>query len=43
VLELAERHGVDVPITRAVEAVCYRGLAPAQMVDAMMTRAMKSE
>jgi hypothetical protein len=26
-----------------VEAVCYRGLDPAQMVTAMMTRAMKSE
>jgi glycerol-3-phosphate dehydrogenase (NAD(P)+) len=43
VLELADRHGIDVPITRAVEAVCYRGLAPAAMVTAMMTRAMKSE
>jgi glycerol-3-phosphate dehydrogenase (NAD(P)+) len=43
VLELAQRHGIDVPITQAVEAVCYRGLAPAQMVEAMMTRAMKSE
>jgi glycerol-3-phosphate dehydrogenase (NAD(P)+) len=43
VLELAGRHGIDVPITRAVEAVCYRGLDPAQMVEAMMTRAMKSE
>jgi glycerol-3-phosphate dehydrogenase (NAD(P)+) len=43
VLELAERHSIDVPITRAVEAVCYRGLDPAQMVTAMMTRAMKSE
>ncbi len=29
VLELAESLDVDVPITRAVEAVCYRGLAPA--------------
>jgi glycerol-3-phosphate dehydrogenase (NAD(P)+) len=43
VLELAERHGIDVPITKAVEAVCYQGLAPAQMVGAMMARAMKSE
>jgi glycerol-3-phosphate dehydrogenase (NAD(P)+) len=43
VLELADRHAIDVPITRAVEAVCYQGLAPAQMVGAMMTRAMKSE
>jgi glycerol-3-phosphate dehydrogenase (NAD(P)+) len=43
VLELADRHGIDVPITRAVEAVCYRGLDPGAMVTAMMTRAMKSE
>ena len=43
VLELADRHGIDVPITKAVEAVCYQGLAPAQMVGAMMARAMKSE
>ena len=25
VLELAQPHGVDVPITEAVEAVCFRG------------------
>jgi glycerol-3-phosphate dehydrogenase (NAD(P)+) len=43
VLELAEAHDVDVPITRAVEAVCYRGLDPADMVRALMTRSMKSE
>ena len=43
VLELARRHDIDVPITEAVEAVCYRGLAPSEMVAAMMTRAMKSE
>ena len=43
VLELAERHNVDVPITAAVETVCYRGLSPADMLTALMTRAMKSE
>jgi glycerol-3-phosphate dehydrogenase (NAD(P)+) len=43
VLELADRHRVDVPITRAVEAVCYRGLSPADMVRAMMNRSMRSE
>ena len=43
VLELADRHGVDVPITRAVESVCYRGLSPAEMVRAMMTRSVRSE
>ena len=41
--ELAQRAGVDMPITAAVEAVCYRGLDPADMVLAMMTRATKSE
>jgi glycerol-3-phosphate dehydrogenase (NAD(P)+) len=43
VLELADLHGVDVPITRAVEAVCYRGLSPTEMVRAMMTRSVRSE
>jgi glycerol-3-phosphate dehydrogenase (NAD(P)+) len=43
VLELAESLGVDVPITRAVEAVCYRGLEPAIMVRELMSRSMKSE
>ncbi|MBV9592550.1 MAG: NAD(P)-dependent glycerol-3-phosphate dehydrogenase [Actinobacteria bacterium] len=43
VLELADALGVEVPITQAVEAVCYRGLAPAEMARAMMTRAVKSE
>src|SRR5258708_7832314 len=43
VLELAQRHDIEVPITRAVEAVCYADLSPQAMVHAMMTRAMKSE
>ncbi len=43
VLELAQRHGVDVPITRAVEAVCFGGLSPADMVGQLMSRSMKSE
>jgi glycerol-3-phosphate dehydrogenase (NAD(P)+) len=43
VLELAETLGIDVPITRAVDAVCYQGLAPAQMVREIMSRSMKSE
>ena len=28
VLELAQQHGIDVPITAAVEAVCFRGMTP---------------
>ncbi|HEY3630250.1 MAG TPA: NAD(P)H-dependent glycerol-3-phosphate dehydrogenase [Jatrophihabitantaceae bacterium] len=43
VLDLAGRHGVDVPITQAVEAVCNRGLSPADMIGLLMGRAMKSE
>jgi len=43
VLELAGAQGVDVPITEAVEAVCYRGLSPAAMIGLLMGRAMKSE
>lgn len=43
VLELAQRHRVEVPITEAVEAVCFRGLQPRQMVELLMSRSMKSE
>jgi glycerol-3-phosphate dehydrogenase (NAD(P)+) len=43
VLELARRHGVEVPITEAVDAVCYRGLSPVDMISLLMGRAMKSE
>ncbi|MDP9093301.1 MAG: NAD(P)-dependent glycerol-3-phosphate dehydrogenase [Actinomycetota bacterium] len=43
VLELGRRHEVDVPITEAVEAVCFRGLTPAVMVDLLMSRSVKSE
>jgi glycerol-3-phosphate dehydrogenase (NAD(P)+) len=43
VLELAQRHGVDTPITQAVEAVCYRGLQPREMVAQLMSRSVTSE
>ncbi|SDJ27997.1 glycerol-3-phosphate dehydrogenase (NAD(P)+) [Frankineae bacterium MT45] len=43
ILSLADRHGVDVPITWAVEAVCYGGLSPAGLMRAMMARTMKNE
>jgi glycerol-3-phosphate dehydrogenase (NAD(P)+) len=42
-LELAQHHEIDVPITAAVEAVCFRGLTPAQMLELLMSRSMKSE
>ncbi|HVU93356.1 MAG TPA: NAD(P)H-dependent glycerol-3-phosphate dehydrogenase [Jatrophihabitans sp.] len=43
VLELARRHGVEVPITEAVEAVCFHNLTPRRMVELLMSRSMKSE
>lgn len=43
VLELAKRHGVDVPITEAVEAVCFRGLKPSAMLELLMSRSVRSE
>jgi glycerol-3-phosphate dehydrogenase (NAD(P)+) len=43
VLELADRSGVDVPITRAVEAVCFGGTSPTDMVSELMLRAIKRE
>jgi glycerol-3-phosphate dehydrogenase (NAD(P)+) len=43
VLELAQKHGVDTPITQAVEAVCFRGLTPPAMLDLLMSRSVKSE
>jgi glycerol-3-phosphate dehydrogenase (NAD(P)+) len=43
VRELARRHGVEVPITEAVEAVCYGGMSPVDMIGLLMGRAMKSE
>lgn len=43
VLELARHHEVDVPITAAVEAVCFRGMTPPQMLELLMSRSMKSE
>jgi glycerol-3-phosphate dehydrogenase (NAD(P)+) len=43
VLELAQHHDVDVPITAAVEAVCYRQMTPRQMLAMLMARSTKSE
>ncbi len=43
VLELARAHGVDVPITEAVEAVCFGGMTPGVMLTRLMSRSTKSE
>lgn len=43
VLDLAHRHGVEVPITAAVEAVCFGKLSPRAMGELLMSRSTKSE
>ncbi len=43
ILELAQRHDVEVPITQAVEAVCFGRITPPQMLELLMSRSMKSE
>jgi glycerol-3-phosphate dehydrogenase (NAD(P)+) len=43
VLELAQQHDMDVPITQAVEAVCFGRITPREMLEALMSRSMKSE
>jgi glycerol-3-phosphate dehydrogenase (NAD(P)+) len=43
VLELAQHHGIEVPITQAVEAVCFRSMSPATMVERLMSRSVRSE
>jgi glycerol-3-phosphate dehydrogenase (NAD(P)+) len=43
VLELARHHDVEVPITEAVEAVCFGGLTPMAMLERLMSRSVKSE
>jgi glycerol-3-phosphate dehydrogenase (NAD(P)+) len=40
---LARRHGVEMPITFAVEAIIEGGLPPEQAVVALMTRGLKDE
>ncbi len=41
--QLAQRHGVDVPITSQVYAIIYEGKAPTQAVRDLMTREAKPE
>lgn len=43
VLALAEKHGVDMPITRAVNAVLFDGVPPLEAVGALMARGAKGE
>jgi glycerol-3-phosphate dehydrogenase (NAD(P)+) len=41
--QLAQRHGVDVPITSQVNAIIYEGKGPKQAVRDLMTREAKPE
>jgi glycerol-3-phosphate dehydrogenase (NAD(P)+) len=43
VLDLAGRHGVDVPITEHVVKVCHEGMTPTDMLRSIMGRGMKPE
>ena len=43
VLDLAHRMVVEVPITAAVEAVCFRSLSPRTVGELLMSRSTKSE
>jgi glycerol-3-phosphate dehydrogenase (NAD(P)+) len=43
VVELARRHGVEMPITKAVSAVLQGEESPAQAIESLMTRPLKAE
>jgi glycerol-3-phosphate dehydrogenase (NAD(P)+) len=43
VVQLAERHGVDVPISRQVHAILHEGKQPHAAVRELMARALKTE
>lgn len=43
IYELAQHHGVDMPITQAVFAVCHHGMDVGDMVRALMGRTKKAE
>ncbi len=43
VLDLAGRHGIDVPITKVMDSVCNGTVGPEQAVTLLMSRSTKSE
>jgi glycerol-3-phosphate dehydrogenase (NAD(P)+) len=43
VVDLAARHRVDLPITRAVHAVLFEGCSPRQAIAQLMSRPLKGE
>jgi glycerol-3-phosphate dehydrogenase (NAD(P)+) len=43
VLAIARQHGIDMPITEQVVAVCHEGRSARQAVEALMQRMRRSE
>jgi glycerol-3-phosphate dehydrogenase (NAD(P)+) len=43
ILELARRHGIDVPIVENVAAVVHDGASPSKVAESLMSRARKAE
>jgi glycerol-3-phosphate dehydrogenase (NAD(P)+) len=43
IYELAQQHGIEMPITEAVYSVLFQGREPAEMVKRLMTRSAKRE
>jgi glycerol-3-phosphate dehydrogenase (NAD(P)+) len=43
VMELAQRHRVDMPITQAVHAILFEGLSPQNAIRELMSRQLKAE
>lgn len=41
--DLAQRHGIEMPITEAVYKILFEGKRPHEMVEALMTRSAKRE
>jgi glycerol-3-phosphate dehydrogenase (NAD(P)+) len=42
-MELARRHGVDLPITSEMHAVLYLGRSPDEAIKRLMGRTLRSE
>ena len=43
VLELAQRHGIEMPIATAVGSILFQGKAPKDAIHALMDRALGVE
>jgi len=43
ILQLAQDHGIDVPIIEQVNAVVHEGRTPQQVVESLLSRARKAE